>query len=85
MNNNNPRLSKRKQVQLLVVLTILAWATQTLMHQWGFGQESLHRGLIFPRCRPRVMKSSFPMRRIQRRRERWSFGRKRPSAVLMSN
>jgi flagella basal body P-ring formation protein FlgA len=38
MNNNNPRLSKRKQVQLLVVLTILAWATQTLMHQWGFSQ-----------------------------------------------
>jgi flagella basal body P-ring formation protein FlgA len=38
MNNNNPRLSKRKQVQLLVILTILAWATQTLMHQWGFSQ-----------------------------------------------
>jgi flagella basal body P-ring formation protein FlgA len=36
--NNNPRLSKKKQVQLLVVLTILAWATQTLMHQWGFSQ-----------------------------------------------
>src|SRR5580658_4814874 len=38
MNNNNPRLSKRKQIQLLVILTILAWATQTLMHQWGFSQ-----------------------------------------------
>jgi len=38
MNNNNPRLSKRKQIQLLVVLTILAWATQTLLHQWGFSQ-----------------------------------------------
>src|SRR5579872_993285 len=37
-NNNNFRLSKRKQVQLLIVLTILAWATQTLMHQWGYGQ-----------------------------------------------
>jgi flagella basal body P-ring formation protein FlgA len=37
-NNNNPRLSKRKQIQLLVVLTILAWATQTLLHQWGFSQ-----------------------------------------------
>jgi flagella basal body P-ring formation protein FlgA len=36
--NRNPRLSKRKQVQLLVALTILAWATQTLVHQWGFGQ-----------------------------------------------
>jgi flagella basal body P-ring formation protein FlgA len=38
MNNNNPRLSKRKQIQFLVVLTILAWATQTLLHQWGFSQ-----------------------------------------------
>jgi len=36
---NNSRLSKRKQVQLLVALTILAWATQTLFKQWGFGQE----------------------------------------------
>jgi flagella basal body P-ring formation protein FlgA len=29
----------RKKVQLMVILTILAWATQTLFHQWGFGQE----------------------------------------------
>ena len=36
---NNRRLTKKKQVQLLVALTLLAWATQTLMHQWGFGQE----------------------------------------------
>jgi flagella basal body P-ring formation protein FlgA len=27
----------RKKVQLMVALTILAWATQTLFHQWGFG------------------------------------------------
>jgi len=40
MNHRN-KLGKRKQVQLLVALTILAWATQTLMHQWGFGQEVL--------------------------------------------
>jgi flagella basal body P-ring formation protein FlgA len=38
---NHRKLGKRKQVQLLVALTILAWATQTLMHQWGFGQEVL--------------------------------------------
>jgi flagella basal body P-ring formation protein FlgA len=38
---NDRKLGKRKQVQLLVVLTILAWATQTLMHQWGFGQAVL--------------------------------------------
>jgi len=36
---NNQRLTKRKQVQLLIALTILAWATQTLFHQWGYGQE----------------------------------------------
>jgi flagella basal body P-ring formation protein FlgA len=36
---NNPRLTKKKQVQILVALTILAWATQTLLRQWGFGQE----------------------------------------------
>jgi flagella basal body P-ring formation protein FlgA len=35
---NNPRLTKKKQVQILVALTILAWATQTLLKQWGFGQ-----------------------------------------------
>lgn len=36
---NYRKLGKRKQVQLLVALVILAWATQTLVHQWGFGQE----------------------------------------------
>ncbi len=33
----HPRLSMRKTVQLMVILTILAWATQTLFHQWGYG------------------------------------------------
>src|SRR5437773_8579054 len=32
-------LGTRKIVQLMVILTILAWATQTLFHQWGYGQE----------------------------------------------
>jgi len=36
---NGQPLNKKKQVQLLIALTILAWATQTLLHQWGFGQE----------------------------------------------
>jgi flagella basal body P-ring formation protein FlgA len=35
----NGRISKRKTVQLMIALTILAWATQTLLHQWGFGAE----------------------------------------------
>jgi len=38
MNNQRP-LSKRKTVQALVILTILAWATQTLLHEWGYGQQ----------------------------------------------
>lgn len=35
----NGRISKRKTIQLMIALTILAWATQTLFHQWGFGAE----------------------------------------------
>lgn len=34
---NGRPLSNRKKAQLLVLLTLLAWATQTLVHQWGFG------------------------------------------------
>ncbi len=38
INNNGPRpLGMRKTVQLMVILTILAWATQTLLSQWGYG------------------------------------------------
>src|SRR5580658_9700349 len=36
---NNRKLTKKKQIQILVALTILAWATETLLHQWGYGQE----------------------------------------------
>ena len=42
MNNPRPVMSIRKTVQLMVILTILAWATQTLFAQWGLG------GLILP-------------------------------------
>lgn len=38
MNNNGPKpLGMRKTVQLMVILTILCWATQTLVSQWGYG------------------------------------------------
>lgn len=38
INNNGPKpLGMRKTVQLMVILTILAWATQTLLSQWGYG------------------------------------------------
>ena len=36
---NGRPISKKKTVQLMVILTILAWATQTLFHQWGFGAD----------------------------------------------
>jgi flagella basal body P-ring formation protein FlgA len=39
MHNNGRPLSARKKVQLLIALTILAWATQTLLHQWARGAE----------------------------------------------
>jgi flagella basal body P-ring formation protein FlgA len=38
MNNGRP-LSMRKKVQIMVAMTILAWATQTLFHQWARGAE----------------------------------------------
>lgn len=34
---NGRPLSMRKKIQILVALTILAWATQTLLHQWARG------------------------------------------------
>ncbi len=36
---NSQRPISRKKIQILVILTILVWATQTLLHQWGFGAE----------------------------------------------
>lgn len=32
-------ISNRKKVNLMIALTILAWATQTLLHQWARGQD----------------------------------------------
>ena len=51
MNNPRPVMSIRKTVQLMVILTLLAWATQTLFAQWGYG------GLILPA--PAAPSSSF--------------------------
>jgi flagella basal body P-ring formation protein FlgA len=39
-NDNNFRpLSRKQTVRLMIALTILAWATQTLLKQWGYGAE----------------------------------------------
>ncbi len=37
-NNNGRPLTRRQTIRVFILLTILAWATQTLFHQWGFGQ-----------------------------------------------
>src|SRR5687768_6015291 len=38
-NRNGRPLTKKKKVQLLLITTILCWATQTLLTQWGYGAE----------------------------------------------
>jgi flagella basal body P-ring formation protein FlgA len=38
MRNTKPA-DLRKMIQGLIILTLLAWATQTLVSQWGFGDE----------------------------------------------
>jgi flagella basal body P-ring formation protein FlgA len=39
-NNNRGRPLGRKQtVRLMIALTIMAWATQTLLKQWGYGAQ----------------------------------------------
>ncbi|HEY7090183.1 MAG TPA: flagellar basal body P-ring formation chaperone FlgA [Tepidisphaeraceae bacterium] len=37
--NGRPVLTRKQTVRLMIALTILAWATQTLLKQWGFGAE----------------------------------------------
>ena len=54
--NGHP-LSPRKTVQLLVIMTILAWATQTLLHQWA--------AWSFPSPRSRCSRPSLPPARMR--------------------
>src|SRR4051794_10377480 len=37
--NGRPNISNKKLVRVCLALTILAWATQVLFKQWGFGAE----------------------------------------------
>lgn len=39
MYGNGRPLGMRKRMQVVVAVVLLAWATQTLLHQWGFGAE----------------------------------------------
>lgn len=38
-NGNGRPLTRRQRVRVAIALTILAWATQTLLTQWGFAAE----------------------------------------------
>ena len=38
MRNTRPA-DLKKMIQGLIILTLLCWATQTLVEQWGFGEE----------------------------------------------
>jgi flagella basal body P-ring formation protein FlgA len=42
------RLTKKSMVMFMLALTILAWATQTLFHQWGFGAELVSEEKFVP-------------------------------------
>src|SRR5207244_362965 len=43
----NPKpIGMRRTVQLLVIITLLVWATQTLVSQWGFGGIILTENVI---------------------------------------
>lgn len=37
---NGKPIGVRRRVQYLVILALLAWATQTLLQQWGFGADA---------------------------------------------
>lgn len=39
MQGNGRPLGMRKRMQMLIAVVLLAWATQTLLHQWGYGAE----------------------------------------------
>src|SRR5215472_13620513 len=39
MYGNGRPLGMRKRIQVLIAVVLLAWATQTLLRQWGFGAE----------------------------------------------
>ena len=39
MYGNGRPLGMRKRMQVVIAVILLAWATQTLLHQWGFGAE----------------------------------------------
>src|SRR5437879_207312 len=47
MRNSKPA-DLKKMIQGLIILTLLAWATQTLVSQWGFGDEVSQEKFVAP-------------------------------------
>jgi flagella basal body P-ring formation protein FlgA len=43
MYGNGRPLGMRKRIQVVIAVVLLAWATQTLLRQWGFGAEVPNR------------------------------------------
>jgi len=39
MHGNGRPLGMRKRMQVVIAVVLLAWATQALLHQWGYGAE----------------------------------------------
>ncbi|MEO6434221.1 MAG: flagellar basal body P-ring formation chaperone FlgA [Tepidisphaeraceae bacterium] len=67
-------MSTRRQVQFMVLMTLLAWATQTLFTQWGYGAVitgaftgGTTGALILPEAKP--ANAGVPMVRLELRSE----------------
>src|SRR6266568_4167269 len=54
MRNSKPA-DLKKIIQGLIILTLLAWATQTLVAQWGFGDEVSLEKFVVPSRRSTVI------------------------------
>ena len=57
-NGNGRPLTKRQTIRLLIALTIIVWATQTLLSQWGLAAE------VAPATQPSDAESGPPVERF---------------------
>src|SRR5258706_8836448 len=52
---NSRHADLKKMIQGLIILTLLCWATQTLVSQWGFGDEISAEKFVAPSRRSTVI------------------------------
>src|SRR5258706_1966769 len=52
---NSRHADLKKMIQGLIILTLLCWATQTLVSQWGFGDEVSGEKFVTPSRRSTVI------------------------------